>query len=251
MCYLPTKFLLAAVTVIQLAGQDFDWVLSYMKPFRVPRFYGIVGVQGAIGEVADVGAVKEGGIVCAQYRNGAGFIVVLSGGGEWWVQPDASLGGCIGAGWVQSEHRAPGIVAPLITGETLRTEYVLSTSRLAISVQATAKKRMFARYGWISVGVEGMLLFPTHMVQREQVLEPGWYRFNTSPPSQHVRISDGIAMNVSMLLSIIGGIGYDIPIRQGMYCSPSFVVGLPLTLLAGNYRLWRIGITIPLAFSLQ
>lgn len=251
MCCLSTKFLLVAVIAVRLAAQDFDWIPSYMQPFRIPHLYGTVGAQGAVGEVADTRAITEGTIICSQYGKGTGLMVMLFGGVEWWALPDASLGGSIGAGWVQSEHRAPGIVAPLVTGETLRTEYVLSTSRLAISVQAAAKKRLFARYGWISLGLEGMLLFPSQMVQRERVIEPDWYRFNTSPPSQQVYISDGIPINVSMQLSIVGGIGCDIAIQNGLYCSPTLIVGLPLTLSAGNYRLWRIGMAIPFAFSLQ
>ncbi|GIV54063.1 MAG: hypothetical protein KatS3mg039_0581 [Candidatus Kapaibacterium sp.] len=235
---------------LTIMAQGFDWVPTYMLPFRIPTVYGITGVQLDAVTLHDTRAVTQGTLVCASYGDGTGVQGKFTVGGEWWAQADVSLALLLNVGWLRTTHYASGTVAPLVTGEMLRTEYVLSTSRLLVSVQVAAKKRLLLRYGWLRAGIElGTYLAPS-VEQRERVLEPSWYMFATTPPSQQVVIASGTDNRTNLHGSVVLSIGYDLSVRNGLYVLPSVEAALPLTLTAGDFRLWRIGISIPIAFSL-
>jgi len=240
---------LGCVMAATLGAQGFDWIPTYLRPFRIPQLFGVVGVEVGYAHVEDPRAITDGTLVCARYGSGSGAAVALRLGAEWWVQPDASVVGGLCVRWVQSSSHAAGTTAPLVTGEMLRTEYVLSTSRLGIGVQAAAKTRLVGRYGWASVGLEATVYSPGRSTQMERVLEPSWYFFATTPPSKQVQIASSVSSGSDALVLLKASVGYDLSLAVGWYCSPSVEVAVPVTLNAGNYRLWRIGIALPVAFS--
>ncbi len=232
-------------------AQGFDWVPSYLLPFRIPTAYGIAGMQFDAVSLYDSQAITDGALVCATYGDGSGMQPKLNVGGEWWVMPDATVMVLANVGWLRVTHRAAGTTAPLVTGEILRTEYVLSTSRVSVGVQAAAKKRLHWRYSWIKAGLDVCAYLPPLLEQSEHVLEPGWYTFSTTPPSRQVNIATSTSNRIDVQVSLVLALGYDLPIRYGVYVLPSLEAALPLTLKAGSFRLWRIGISIPVAFSLH
>jgi len=239
------------VVVCRLGAQDFDWAPTYMLPFRIPTLYATVGVQASIASMHDTRVVDEGARTCATYGDGTGFIVAVTFGGEWWALPDAACAASIRLGWSNANYLAPGTVAPLVTGETLRTEYVLSTSRFMVGVQATAKKRAVWRYGGVGVGTEITAFLTPTMVQRERVVEPQWYSFATDPPSREVRLTTATAGGTNVHVSLTVAVGYDLSLGVGLYCSPAVEIGVPLTLNLTDFRLWRAGLAIPIAFSVR
>lgn len=240
---------LGCLVAATLGAQGFDWIPTYLRPFRIPQLFGVVGVEAGYARVEDPRAITDGTLVCARYGSGSGAAVALRLGAEWWVLPDASIVGGTSVVWLRSDFRSPGTVAPLVTGETLRTEYVLSTSRLGIGVQAAAKTRLVGRYGWASVGLEATVYFPGRSTQMERVLEPSWYFFATIPPSKQVQIASSVRSGSDALVLFKASVGYDFSIAVGWYCSPSVEMAIPVTLSAGDFRLWRIGIALPVAFS--
>jgi hypothetical protein len=83
----------------------------------------------------------------------------------------------------------------------------------------------------------------------ERVLEPSWYFFATIPPSKQVQIASSVRSGSDALVLFKASVGYDFSIAVGWYCSPSVEMAIPVTLSAGDFRLWRIGIALPVAFS--
>lgn len=241
--------MLGCVVAATLGAQGFEWIPTYLRPFRIPELFPVVGFEAAYARVEDPRVLRDGDLVCATYGRGSATVVALRLGAEWWVLPDASVLGGMSLGWLRSDFRSQGTVAPLITGETLRTEYVLSTSRVGIGVQGAAKKRLVGRYGWASVGIEATVYFPAHLTQTERVLEPSWYFFATTPASKQVQIASSFSGGSDLAVSVEAAIGYDLSLTNGWYVSPSIEVAVPITLRAGDYRLWRIGIAIPVGFS--
>ncbi|MCS6999961.1 MAG: hypothetical protein RML15_02275 [Bacteroidota bacterium] len=243
------KILLGVMASAGLLAQDFDWVPTYMLPFRIPTTYYVAASRIATAAVYDRQSVEEGSSLCATYGDGWGWYGAFSFGTEWWIFPRSAMSVHAAVGWLSVEHRAAGTIAPLVTGEILQTEYVLSTSRPVISVQVSAKTRIGLRHSWISGGLEILLLLPAMVHQVERVQAPAWYQFATNPPTRQVEIgSSRTATQIRPLLNI--AIGYDWALTYGVYCSPSVEIGIPLTLARGDYRLWHVGIAVPIAFSL-
>lgn len=234
-----------------LCAQGFDWIPTYLRPFRIPQLYGVVGITAGYVRVDDPDVLSDGTLVCARYGSGGGTSIGANVGGEWWILPDVSVNGLVGIGCIQSNHSAPGSIAPLVTGEQLRTEYVLSTSRLGFSVQAAAKKRLAWRYSWASLGLDATIYAQRRIVQTERVIEPTWYFFSTTPPSKQVQFASTSSDRIDVLLSLTVAMGYDVPLTIGWYSSPSVYATVPLALKPGDYRLWRIGITVPVAFPFR
>lgn len=245
------KLVVAAALSSCAFAQGFDWVPTYLLPFRIPTVYAFAGLRGDGASLYDARSITEGTLTCASYGNGSGVHAGLVLGGEWWAMPDATLSVLISVGQLRSTHYAAGTTAPLVTGEVLRTEYVLSTSRLYTSVQVAAKKRLVLRYTWLRAGIELGAYLPPVIQQRERVLEPSWYTFTTTPPSREIQIATNTDSRTDLQGSVVLSVGYDVPLRVGLYLLPSLDVAVPLTLNTSGFRLWRIGIAVPVAFSLR
>ncbi|MCX7930226.1 MAG: hypothetical protein N2663_05845 [Chlorobi bacterium] len=239
------------IAIVEVCSQGFDWVPTYMLPFRIPTMYGNVALSAAYAAVDDRRIISDGQTVCATFGAGQGFYTTAAVGGEWWMLPDAALTANIHVGWLGAEHTATGTVLPLVTGQTLRTEYVLSTSRIITGVQVAVKKRLFSRYGWASLGMGAVVFHWPSVRQYEQVVEPSWYMFSTIPPSRRVLIASSDGVGTTLQAMVVVAIGYDIPLRTGWYISPALEIAVPVTLDAPDFRLWRVGVILPVSVSLH
>lgn len=234
-----------------LWGQSFDWVPTHLLPFRVPHLYGVATARVAAAFERDEQVLQEGSLLCTTFDGGYGTSIAAGIGLEWWVLADAALSAWLGVGWTRTRYIGPGLSAPLVTGEVLRTEYVMTSSRTNLHLQVAARRRLALEYGWVRIGIEATVRFAPTVTQIEQVIEPTWYQFSTQPPTQQITLSRGISGGVEGLIGSVLAVGYDLPLFRGVYCSPSLEVAFPITLKRGQGRLWHIGVVVPVAFALQ
>lgn len=235
--YFPALFaVLFAVCCYPAQAQQFDWQYSARLPFNSPAFFvgGGISALATSHSAADFRAINPE-LGCGNYRSGSGFGWAVCANAEQWLDEDVAVGARVEYAANSGVFTTAAEPVPVkVRGESfqLHREFSLTASLSVVSLDCYGKWLIPETHFHIGAGLGFGVLSGSGFSQTESITAPE--QFMAEIPYGEVD-ADGVS---AVMLRPSLRIGYDAELARGLYATPVFSIGFPLTSAAAAAG-WR------------